>query len=383
VTDLQQKQRRQAPPLPYSLSALQIDAAKRFGMSAQQVLDHCQSLYEKHKLITYPRSDCRYLPKEQFTAGPEVIAAVADTCPALSAAARNAEPALRGKAWNDAKVDAHHAIVPTDRRTDLSRLARGEQQLYQQIARQYLAQYYPDYEYADTRVEVRIEGGLFVARERQTLKPGWKSLYGKEELPPEEAAAGLPPLTVGQALRSLEGELLEKETQPPKPFNDATLLAAMTGIARFVEDLAIRKVLKDTDGLGTEATRAGIIELLFRRGFLQREGKAIRSTEAGRGLIASLPHRLTVPDMTAQWESALEGICSGQGSYQQFMQTMLSSLEELIIQAREQPSQQLRQLQGIPAPGRSGRRPGTGRSGRKGGNRAKGKQAVGSKTAGD
>jgi len=375
VTDLQQKQRKQAPPLPYSLSALQIDAAKRFGMSAQQVLDHCQSLYEKYKLITYPRSDCRHLPKEQFTAGPEVIAAVAHTCPVLAAAAQNADPARRSKAWNDAKVDAHHAIIPTAKRADLNRLGRGEQQLYEQIARHYLAQFYPDHEYSDTRVEVRIEGGLFVAKERQMLKPGWKQLFGKEELPPDEASAGLPPLSVGQALRSLEGELLEKETQPPKPFNDATLLAAMTGIARFVEDVTIRKVLKETDGLGTEATRAGIIELLFKRGFLQREGKAIRATEAGRGLIASLPHRITVPDMTAQWESALEAICSKQGSYQQFMQAMLASLDELITLAKSQPPQGLEQLKGVVAPGRAKRSS----SGRKA-SRSKGTAPRGSKT---
>jgi DNA topoisomerase-3 len=144
----------------------------------------------------------------------------------------------------------------------------------------------------------------------------------------------LPPLNKGDACLCQKGEILEKETTPPKPFDDTSLLAAMTGIARYVQDPELRKVLQETDGLGTEATRAGIIELLFTRGFLARKGKQIRSTPAGRGLIHSLPESASLPDMTARWETELNAISQRQGSYNGFMQPLLVSLQALIAQSQ-------------------------------------------------
>ncbi|MFT6914892.1 MAG: DNA topoisomerase-3 [Motiliproteus sp.] len=358
VTRLDKTLKRQAAPLPYNLSALQIDAGKRYGFSAQQVLDSCQALYERHKLITYPRSDCRYLPLEHHAQAAAVVKALAANAPDLSRAVENADLSLKSKAWNDAKVNAHHALIPTQKRTDLSTLSRQEQQLYALIARQYLCQFYPPHQYYETQLEVDIEGGCFGTKARQVQQQGWKALFasakkegranadthsetnaathaankGKEK---EAESALLPPLELGQQLQCLQGELREKQTQPPAYFTDASLLAAMTGIARFVEDPEIRKVLKETDGLGTEATRAGIIELLFRRKFMVRQGKQIRSTEAGRGLINSLPAQSTTPDMTAQWEAMLEAICQRQLNYEGFMQPLLSTLQQLIEQAKQ------------------------------------------------
>jgi DNA topoisomerase-3 len=351
VTSLQSKDKQQNPPLPYSLSALQIDAAKRFSMSAKTVLDTCQSLYEKHKLLTYPRSDSRYLPNDQFVLAPSVIGAVLKGASELVEGIDSPDPQIKSKAWNDKKVDAHHAIVPTEKVANLSGLTQAEKQIYLHVARQYLAQFYPVYLYHETQVEVEIAKGLFKTKAKQEKALGWKQLFPKflnlAQQEEEEPMQRLPPLEQGQVLHSGQAELIEKNTQPPKAFTDATLLAAMTGISRYVTNLEIRKILKETDGLGTEATRAGIIELLFKRGFLQRQGKAIVATEVGRGLINSLPESATTPDMTALWESHLDAICRKEAKYQSFMQPLIASLEQLITQAAAQlPTS----LQGIKAP---------------------------------
>lgn len=352
VTEQKKKNKSQLQPLPYNLSALQIDAAKRYGMSAKAALDVCQGLYEKHKLITYPRSDCRYLPQEHFQQAPSVILAIESNAEALRSGTLNADIRIKSKAWNDEKVSAHHAIIPTQKKMDTARLSTQEKQVYELIARQYLFQFYPKHEYQETTVKIDIEGGLFVAKANQVTVEGWKVLYGgngkgKAETKDREVSQGatnasLPSLRKGQKLHCEKGELQEKHTQPPKYFTEATLLAAMTGIARFVTDQSIRKVLKDTDGLGTEATRAGILELLFKRGFLTRQGKQVRSTPAGRGLVGSLPSSATTPDMTAQWEATLEAISLRKVNYESFMTPLTNSLGQLISQSLAELPQGLR-----------------------------------------
>ncbi|MAD44471.1 MAG: DNA topoisomerase III [Oceanospirillaceae bacterium] len=331
VDATERKQKQQAAPLPYNLSTLQIDAGKAFGLSAKQVLDACQNLYEKHQLITYPRSDCRYLPNEHYARRQQVVSAIGSNDSQLSRVVENADLSLRSKAWNDSKVEAHHAIIPTEKGSGFNSLNLPEKQIYGMIARQYLLQFYPAFQYADNRIVLTIAGGQFVASEREVLHPGWKQALAKkaddEDYTREKK---LPPLNKGQMLWSGEPVIDEKHTQPPQYFSDATLLAAMTGINRFVKDSQLKKILKDTDGLGTEATRAGIIELLFKRQFLRREGKSIRATELGKALIHTLPEATTVPDMTAQWERQLNDISERQLKYDDFMQPMLGTLQGLV-----------------------------------------------------
>jgi len=358
VTASSRKPKKQPPPLPYNLSALQIDAARRFSMSAKQVLDTCQALYERHKLLTYPRSDCRYLPVEHFTDRSTVIDALAKNCPPLHKAAQDADQTLKSAAWNSSRVEAHHAIIPTARTMDTSKLSQAERNVYELVARQYLAQFYPAHEYSDSQIDLAIAGGLFIARARATQKPGWKVLFpaGNEDEKGESALnTTLPDLKKGDTCLCERGEILEKQTTPPKPFDDAGLLAAMTGIARYVQDPELRKVLKDTDGLGTEATRAGIIELLFTREFLTRSGKQIRSTAAGRGLIHSLPEIASTPDMTARWETELEAISQKKASYNAFMQPLLVSLHELIAQSQVALPEGLKNIDRKPAPRKKAR----------------------------
>ncbi|MFT6433325.1 MAG: DNA topoisomerase-3 [Candidatus Azotimanducaceae bacterium] len=341
VTSSSRKKRLQAPPLPYNLSSLQIDGAKRFGMSAKAVLDTCQSLYERHKLLTYPRSDSRYLPVEHLKERGTVLDAIKNNSAALSSAVSEADSSLVSKAWNDKKVEAHHAIIPTARKMDTSNLTKAERDIYELAARQYLIQFYPHAESQESQIALLIAGGSFIAKASESLKPGWKQLFpsrtaSEDKNPQQEAALNshLPMLQKGDICSSEAGEILAKETSPPKPFDDASLLKAMTGIARYVKDAEIRRVLKETDGLGTEATRAGIIELLFTRDFLERKGKTIRSTAAGKGLITSLPAMATTPDMTAQWETLLKAISRKETSYQAFMLPLETALRELIIQSQ-------------------------------------------------
>ncbi|MCU8094299.1 DNA topoisomerase III [Shewanella sp. SM20] len=331
IIKVTQDKKATPPPLPYSLSVLQIDAAKRYGMSAQTVLDTCQQLYERHKLITYPRSDCRYLPKEHLNEATQVIGAIRNSCSALSDAANNANVSLKSKAWNDAKVSAHHAIIPTLKSTDMNRLSAAENNIYELVARQYLIQFYPPFEYVDKQIDTEVSGGLFIAKQKDVVSQGWRSLFPSKpntQGESEFSATSLPNVSKGEEVHCQQADLKEKQTTPPKYFTDATLLSAMTGIARYVTDASIKKVLRDTDGLGTEATRAGIIELLFKRQFLTRKGKDIRATEVGTQLICSLPERMTIPDMTAHWESQLEAISQKEIKYAHFMDPITQSTEE-------------------------------------------------------
>ena len=367
ITKVTEQKKKQPPPLPYNLSSLQIDAAKRFSLSAKQVLDICQQLYERHKLITYPRSDSRYLPMEHLGEAKRVTDAIGTTCGDLREAVSKANLKLKTKAWNDAKVSAHHAIIPTSKLMDGSRLSRDESNVYELIARQYLIQFYPPFEYADKQIDSEVSGGLFIAKQKDVLAQGWKALFpqGKtaankpsgagKSMPVAQATMApnqsqgaastadnnehdkdgfsskrLPHVKKGDAVNCSDAQLVEKQTSPPKHFTDATLLSAMTGIARYVNDPAIKKVLRETDGLGTEATRAGIIELLFTREFLARKGKEIRATIVGRKLITSLPESMGYPDMTANWESQLEAICQREIGYGHFMQPMTQGLQQLI-----------------------------------------------------
>ena len=329
VMEYSDKREKETTPLPYSLSALQIDAAKRFGLSAQEVLDICQRLYETHKLITYPRSDCRYLPEEHFAERMAVLNAISTHAPTYRTLPDILNMEHRNRCWNDKKVEAHHAIIPTAKNRTVN-LTQQELNIYTLIARQYLMQFCPDAEYRKSKITLNIAGGSFIAQARNLQTAGWKTLWGKEDNDEEQQEAPLPVVKKGQILFCSKGEIINKKTQPPKPFTDATLLSAMTGIARFVQDKELKKILRETDGLGTEATRAGIIELLFKRGFLYKKGKNIHSSEAGRILIQALPDIATQPDMTAHWESQLTGISQKQTSYQQFMEALTQMLPDLV-----------------------------------------------------
>ncbi|SFN46648.1 DNA topoisomerase-3 [Izhakiella capsodis] len=336
VTGYQDKRENDVAPLPFSLSVLQIEAAKRYGLSAQVVLDTCQRLYETHKLITYPRSDSRYLPDEHFAGRHAVLSAIQTHQPDLTLP-EIFDSDRKNRCWDDRKVDAHHAIIPTARNGKVQ-LNDNERDIYQLVARQYLMQFLPDAVFRKCSIELDIAGGKFVAKARFLAEAGWRTLLGSKERDEENDGMPLPVVAKGDELHCEGADVVEKQTQPPRHFTDATLLSAMTGIARFVQDKDLKKILRATDGLGTEATRAGIIELLFRRTFLYKKGRYIHASEAGRALIHALPEIAARPDMTAHWEATLTRISEKQCRYQDFMLPLVDTLNHLINHAKQSPS---------------------------------------------
>ncbi|WP_280554383.1 DNA topoisomerase III [Halomonas sp. 25-S5] len=328
LTALESRDKRQAAPLPYALSALQVDAARRYGLSAKATLDICQRLYERHQLITYPRSDCRYLPEEHFAAARATLEGACRQDETLRGWLAGADFSRRSRAWDDRKVGAHHALAPTGKPADLTRLDKAEADVFRLIVRNVLAQFYPALSTREVKAEFTIVGECFRARGQEILDPGWKPLFTtRDEAPP------LPALTEGEACRVQEAGVEDRETRPPEPFTDASLIKAMMNIARYVEDPAVRRTLREHDGLGTEATRAGIIETLVERGYLVRQAKALRATRLGSALIASLPEAVGRPERTALWEQRLGAIAEQGDAPAPFLAALIEDLHGLLAAA--------------------------------------------------
>ncbi|EIT6901403.1 DNA topoisomerase III [Salmonella enterica] len=348
VIDCQTKRQKKSAPLAFSLGSLQQACAEKFGMPAQQVLDIAQSLYETHKLTTYPRTDCGYLPVSMREEVRAVLAALMQTDPSLKShpALAQLDISLVSRIWNDKKITAHHGIIPTKQAGDLSRLSTDERNVYQLIRQHYLAQFLPQMEVDATEATFNISGQLFRTTGNVVVVAGWKALFtepsqtaeppadGKDD---KEAASRLPPLQAGQACRVQGAEEKRLQTKPPVPYNDGTLIAAMTNAASFVTDAALKKVLKENAGIGTEATRAGIIDTLVKRGFLVRDKKVLRSTPTGCDLVSALPSALTSPGLTALWEQLLDEVAAGRVSLEDFMAKQNAWVVQLVSQGKSQP----------------------------------------------
>jgi DNA topoisomerase-3 len=303
IRRIEARSKSEPPPLPFSLNELQQAASKRFGLSAQRTLEIAQALYERHKLITYPRTDCRYLSKEQHQETPAILAAVAAN--GYQQLAADADPGKMGRAFNDKRITAHTAIIPTANRK--GGLNRDEANVYDMITRTWLAQFYPDHRYKATTVETICLDELFISKGRQVLEEGWKRLFPPARKKPDEEAddsSPLPALQQGPA-QCIAARVEAKRTKPPAHYTEGTLIKAMANVARFVEDEKLRKILRENQGIGTEATRAGIIETLKERRFLESKGKNLLSTQLGRQVIDQIPEQLGNPAITAWWEQQL------------------------------------------------------------------------------
>jgi DNA topoisomerase-3 len=349
VSKASREKKADAPPLPYSLADLQIDAGRKLGLNPKTILEICQALYEEHRLTTYPRSDCSYLPEGHLSQTGDVVRAIAGVHPQLAAAAAAANLSLRSRAWNDAKVTAHHAIIPTPRSSASKPLSAHERNVYDLIARRYLAQFFPAFEYHQLEAELVVAGERFVAKGRQPIASGWRRLYEssaeKEDLAakdPDAAAADddvdphslIPPLEQGQVLQVAKARVIEKKTKPPRRFTAASLVQAMTGIARYVSNPQIKALLRETDGIGTPATQANIIQTLFDRGYIEEHKRQIVSTPTARALIRVLPTVATQPDMTAVWESTLRKVQEGQAPLDGFLAAVRTQLADLVARAK-------------------------------------------------
>ncbi|MEO0436617.1 MAG: DNA topoisomerase 3 [Pseudomonadota bacterium] len=351
IVSVDKAEKRQAPPLPFSLPELQKAANKGRGFTARKTLDVAQALYEKHQIITYPRSDCRYLPRDQWQDAVEVRDAIVQSVGedhAMFGMLEAADLIQIGKCWNDKKVTVHYAIIPTTKWTPLDRLTADERWLYELIAHRYILQFSQDRRYEQTDVVAEIGTQRFIARGRVELDPGWtqyENVLGKPSKTKkadsaDQADPQLTALSEGEKVCCIDVHIEDKQTSPPKAFTEAMLLDAMTGIARFVSDPDIKAILKDTDGLGTPATQAGIIDTLFRRGYLLREGRGksqvIHATPLGFQLIDTLPLEVTRPDMTAQWEKALSDIAGGRGDLSKFMVEIVGKVSTLTEVGKQQ-----------------------------------------------
>lgn len=333
------ERKREAPPLPYDLSSLQQDCSRLFGMTATETLEAAQRLYETHKAATYPRTDCQYLPLAQFADAAAVLKAVQSRDPQFAALIGKADLRRQSRAWNDAKISAHHAIIPTAAATG-SEMSPEDRNVYQLIVRRYLAQFYPDHEYDQRRIEARFGAEQFAVTGRTPLVAGWKAVFA-EPTEPETAApdeAPLPALNRGDALRCLSAEVEAKQTQPPQPYREGTLIQAMKSVGQLVQDERLKKILRETSGIGTEATRAAIIETLVQRQYIERQGKSRRlvSTTKGRLLIDALPEPIKDPAMTALWEQALEAIAAGKAPLAPFMERQTQWVRQLVETAKRQ-----------------------------------------------
>lgn len=338
VIDCQTERKKQSAPLAFSLSSLQQACSRHWGMPAQTVLDIAQKLYETHKLTSYPRTDCGYLPVSMREEIPQVLSAVVGTDPALQPVVAQLDTQFVSRIWNDKKITAHHGIIPTKHTGDLSKLSDEERNVYQLVRLHYLAQFMPLMEVDATEATFNIGGQLFRTRGNVVVKAGWKSLFGKMADDDEKGdEAVLPAMQAGQVCQVQGAEQKTLQTRPPAPYNDGTLIAAMTNAAAFVTDAALKKVLKENAGIGTEATRAGIIDTLVKRGFLVREKKALRSTPLGRSLVDVLPGTLTNPGLTALWEQMLDEVAAGRVSLDDFMAKQSQWVSQLVAQGKSQP----------------------------------------------
>ncbi|MEK7393107.1 MAG: DNA topoisomerase, partial [Fibrobacterota bacterium] len=322
VVTCKTEEKNDPPPRPFSLGTLTFAASKRWGYGAEEILKAAQNLYES-KLVSYPRTDCEFLPEAQHQDAPAVLAAMKTVFPAMAKLIDRADPKLKSRAWNDEKVTAHHGMIPTQHRGEAGRMPEIEANLYQLIARTYLAQFYPAHKYLATAVTVEVEGHPFAANGRVVVDAGWQAIL-KPDVPEkdkddDDAAQTLPAMKEGDPALCTKSDKKEKKTKAPPRFTEGTLVKAMETVHKFIDDPELKKLLKEEDGIGTPATRATIISELKRRTFLESKKKAVVSTTLGRSLIDALPADVKSPVLTALYERDFKEIQAGRATIEDFL----------------------------------------------------------------
>lgn len=342
VTAIKKTPKKTPAPLLYDLTELQRDANKKYGFSAKETLNIMQRLYENHKVLTYPRTDSRYLSSDIIPTLKDRMAAC-QTGPYRKMALKASKQTLPGKPAfvNDAKVSDHHAIIPTEQSAQLSHMTNEEWKIYDLVVRRFMAVFFPPFQYEQTQVTVEIAGEHFVASGKIIKSQGWKEVYGdlqttEDETENEEDRSlkdqTLPEIKEGDRLPELHISMTEGKTKPPAPFNEATLLSAMENPIAFMEshDKKMAQTLGETGGLGTVATRADIIEKLFGSFLLEKRGKDIYLTSKAKQLLELVPEELKKPELTADWEMKLSRIAKGQMKKQTFMKEIEGYTQEIL-----------------------------------------------------
>ena len=346
VTSVEKVSKKQNAPGLYDLTELQRDASRRFGYSAKETLNIMQRLYENHKVLTYPRTDSRYIGKDVAETLKERLKACAVGPYRKLAGTLAMKPIHTNASFvDDKKVSDHHAIIPTEQFVDLSHMTNEERKIYDLVVRRFLAVLMPPFTYDETTMKAEAGEGIFTARGKIVQSQGWKEAYETEvfsgededetaeELPKEQK---LPELKKGEKLKIEKTELTAGKTKPPARFNEATLLSAMENPVKYMEsrDKTYIRTLGETGGLGTVATRADIIDKLFKSFLMEKKGKDIYITSKARQLLGLVPEDLKKPELTASWELKLGKIARGELKQETFLSSIRGYTEELISEIK-------------------------------------------------
>ena len=333
---IETEQKKQPPGLLYDLTELQRDCNRRFGFSAKKTLEIAQSLYEKRKMITYPRTDSRYLSKDMIPKLTVVLKKLETSAYGEYAQTVLSLPQLpiNKRIVDDAKVTDHHAIIPTEAVSNAKSLTNDEYKVYDVIVRKFLSVFYPHYVYNITRIVTFVADERFLTKGTTVVKAGWMALY-RDDKPKkgDDDDEWLPNLKEGESVMLTAADVLQKKTSAPKAYTEGTLLSAMENAGRFVEDEALKEQLKDS-GLGTPATRAAIIERLLQVGYVERCGKTLAPTEKGMRLISVVPPEMKSPETTGKWEKGLVSISKGGMSEERFMGSIVKYVHYLVNSTR-------------------------------------------------
>ena len=345
VTSYSKEPKATPQPLGLSLSDVTLITSNRFGYSADETLKTVQALYERHKLCSYPRSDCKYLPEAQKADANTILAALSSTYPAVSKLVDRSDVTIHSRIWNDKKITAHHAIIPTMHIGSIDNLSSKEMRVYDVIVRNYLTQFFPKHEYDATTILIEADSKNTVS-EKYTLKAtgsvmtveGWKCINSEKTEDSDKVATDdvnqmLPIVQKSDEVGVLDAVLRNKQTTPPKHFTEGTLIKALEHIHKYVDNPEYKKLLKEEDGIGTPATRSSIIYELKRRKYLDTKAKYLISSSFGRRLVDTLPESVTSPVLTAQYERELLLIQNRQGSVKDFIDSQIHYVTEQVANA--------------------------------------------------
>lgn len=335
ITEVKKEAKEEQPPLAYDLTELQRDANRRYGYSAKQTLGIMQRLYETHKIVTYPRTDSRHITDDIVPTLSERLKSIA-----VGPYAEGARALLKGRIKttkrfvDNSKVTDHHAIIPTEQYVNLGDLSSEERNIFDLIAKRFIAVLSPAFEYEQTTVKVVINGELFTAKGKIIKSKGWKSVYegqrNSEEEEGDEQDQSLPDLKKGDKIKPASVQMVNGKTKPPARYTEATLLTAMEHPGKFIENDELREAMDKTSGLGTPATRADIIEKLFNSFYMERRGKEIHPTSKGIQLVDMVPADLKSPELTAKWEQRLASISRGKANPGEFVNEMKGYATKLV-----------------------------------------------------
>lgn len=323
VKDVEKKHCKENPRLPFSLATLQKEACSKLGITLKELDVIMQELYEKKKLVTYPRSDCNYIPDSQFgDAGSIVLNLLHCGSPAVEAVAKQADTTIKNPCFNTSKTSAHHAIIPTGVKADISTLSTDERGVYEIIALRYLMQFYPLHEYDMTTITLDCDGEIFIAKGKTVTVQGWKALLGQDDANDGDDECALPVVAKGEQGIVSDILLTEKNTTPPARISQESLITALCNAHLYVKDKSLRDVVKNIKGLGTPATRSKIIDGMLADGRLYEDGKGKKKylyvRKDAKELIACLPDELTYPDQTALMELDLDKVAQGDMTIEEY-----------------------------------------------------------------